>query len=39
MVGHRPFHPQRKAYPRAQGIITYQSDVAAWDLGVVGEDL
>ncbi len=37
--GQRLSHPQRKAYPLAQGIVPYQSDVLAWDLGVVGEGL
>jgi hypothetical protein len=37
--GHRPSQPQRKTYPLAQGIVPYQLDVSAQDLGVVGEGL
>jgi hypothetical protein len=37
--GHRPSQPRRQTYPLAQGIIPYQSNMLAWDLGVVGEVL
>jgi hypothetical protein len=36
---HKPSHPQRKAYPLAQRIVPYQSNVSAQDLEVVGEGL
>ncbi len=37
--GHRPSHTWRKAYPLAQGMVPYWSDVSVRDLGVVGESL
>ncbi len=36
---HRPSHTQRKAYSFAQGILPYQLDEWARDMGVVGEGL
>jgi hypothetical protein len=37
--GHRPSHPWTKAYPLAQGIIPYQSNMSAWNSRMVGEGL